>query len=48
MQALRERVAPLSDDRYLADDIAAVEQLVSERRIIAALGEDMLLPEFDQ
>jgi histidine ammonia-lyase len=48
MKAVRSRVAPLGGDRYLADDIAAVEQLVSDRSIIEALSEDDLLPGLDQ
>jgi len=48
MQAVRGRVTPLGGDRYLADDIAAVEQLVSDRSIIDALNQDDLLPGLDQ
>jgi len=44
MGEIRGRVAPLENDRYLADDIAAVRELIEERRIAAALGEDDLLP----
>ncbi len=47
MQKVRGSVAPLEDDRYLADDIAAIKQLVVERAIIASLGEIGLLPEID-
>jgi len=44
MASLRAQVAPLEGDRYLADDIATVKQLVFERRFIDALGDDSLLP----
>ncbi|HKJ52321.1 MAG TPA: aromatic amino acid lyase, partial [Gammaproteobacteria bacterium] len=44
MQKVRERVPPLGVDRYLADDIAAVRELVDGRQIVAALGEEDLLP----
>ena len=45
MASLRAQVAPLEGDRYLADDIAAVKQMVFERQFIAALGNASLLPE---
>jgi histidine ammonia-lyase len=44
MQKVRSEVAPLEGDRYLADDIAAIKQLVMNRSILAALDEDGLLP----
>ena len=44
MACLRARVAPLEGDRYLADDIAAVRELVLDGSIIAALADDALLP----
>ena len=44
MSEIRARVEPLGDDRYLADDIAAIKQLVMHGDIVAALGEDGLLP----
>ena len=44
MSEIRGQVAPLGGDRYLADDIAAVSELVNQRRITAALAEDGLLP----
>ncbi len=44
MRAIRAEVAPLEDDRYLADDIAAIEALVGARAIIVALDESGLLP----
>ena len=47
MKTIRDRVAALEDDRYLADDIATVEKLVSDGSIIAALGENDLLPLLD-
>lgn len=45
MQVVRDHVAPLEGDRYLADDIAAVKQLVMERSVITALDETDLLPQ---
>jgi histidine ammonia-lyase len=45
MQEIRRHVARLEGDRYLADDIAAVQKLVVEHSIINALGEDGLLPQ---
>ena len=44
MRAIRDQVAPLEGDRYLADDIAAIKRLVGERAIIIALDEAGLLP----
>jgi histidine ammonia-lyase len=44
MREIRARVAPLGDDRYLADDIAAIQRLVMQGGIVTALGEDGLLP----
>jgi histidine ammonia-lyase len=44
MQSIREQVPALTGDRYLADDIAAVKELVSAREIVSALGENGLLP----
>ena len=44
MGEIRARVEPLGDDRYLADDIAAIKLLVVQGGIIAALGERELLP----
>lgn len=44
MAALRARVAPLAGDRYLADDIAMIKQMVFERQFIAALDDTTLLP----
>jgi len=44
MESVRGRVPPLGGDRYLADDIAAVRDLVDGRHIVAALGEEGLLP----
>ena len=34
----------LGDDRYMADDIAQMKQLVMDRSIVASLGELGLLP----
>jgi histidine ammonia-lyase len=44
MRKVRAVVTPLEGDRYLADDLAAIKQLVADRSIIAALGETDLLP----
>ena len=44
MHKVRSVVARLEQDRYLADDIAAIKQLVTDRSIIASLGEIGLLP----
>ncbi len=44
MHEIRGRVPRLENDRYLADDIAAVRELVDARRITAALDADGLLP----
>ncbi len=44
MKTIREQVAPLVGDRYLADDIAAVKILVRDCAIIASLGDKGLLP----
>ncbi len=44
MKTVRNAVAPLAGDRYLADDIAAIKQLVMDRSIIKPLVEDGLLP----
>jgi histidine ammonia-lyase len=48
MAALRARVAPLAGDRYLADDIATIKQMVFERQFIAALDDAALLPRLSQ
>ncbi len=45
---VRRHVAALEDDRYLADDIKTVSQLVQNGEIIAALKSDQLLPELYQ
>jgi histidine ammonia-lyase len=44
MGEIRGRVPRLENDRYLADDIAAIRQLIDQRRITAALGGDSPLP----
>ena len=44
MQKIRTTVDPLRDDRYLADDIAAIKLLVMDRSVIEALDEYGLLP----
>lgn len=48
MQAVRAQVVPLQGDRYLADDIASVKQLVFDRSILDALSDGSLLPGLDQ
>jgi len=45
MQAVRKKVKRLEQDRYMADDIAAVKDMVMNREIIAALGSERFLPE---
>ena len=47
MKRLRAEVAPLEEDRYLADDIAAIKQIVFDRQIIAALDDSALLPHLE-
>jgi histidine ammonia-lyase len=47
MEKVRARVAALEEDRYLANDIAAIKQMVMDRSIIASLGEIGLLPQLD-
>jgi histidine ammonia-lyase len=47
MTRLRADVAPLEEDRYLADDIAAIKQMVFDRQIIAALDDSALLPNLE-
>lgn len=44
MSMIRKRVPPLENDRYLADDIAVIKNMVMDRKIIAALEDDSLLP----
>ncbi len=44
MQKLRDRVAPLEDDRYLADDIVNTSDMVMTRVFIDALENESLLP----
>jgi histidine ammonia-lyase len=45
MQKVRDHVAPLGVDRYLADDIATAKRLVMERSVIESIGETELLPQ---
>ena len=47
MTKIRGSVARLQSDRYLADDIAVVKHMVTDRSIVAALGEIGLLPQID-
>ena len=47
MKKVRAHVAPLEGDRYLADDITEIKQMVMDRSIIAALGEIGVLPQLD-
>ena len=44
MQVVRERVKRLENDRYLADDIARVTEMVMKRDIILAIEDEDLLP----
>lgn len=44
MQAVRRRVKRLEQDRYLADDIATMQDMVINLEIISALADDKLLP----
>ncbi len=44
IQRVRREVPRLDEDRYLADDIAAVTRLVAERDILDALDAEDLLP----
>ena len=44
MQKLRDVVAQLEDDRYLANDIAAISSMVTDGSFIKALQDDSLLP----
>jgi len=44
MAQLRNQVARLEGDRYLADDIATIKQMVFEGRFIAALEGAAQLP----
>ncbi len=44
MQAIRKRVSRLENDRYLADDIAAIKNMVMTREIVSALEDNNLLP----
>jgi histidine ammonia-lyase len=44
MATIREQVAPLQGDRYLADDIATLKQMVFAGNIIAALADTAALP----
>lgn len=44
MKTIRSRVKRLEQDRYMADDMATVKDLVMQRKIIAALEDDSLLP----
>ncbi len=45
---IRQQVPALQQDRYLADDIAVMKQLVFDREIIAALGDDSPLPRLER
>ncbi len=47
MKKVRAHVAALEEDRYLANDIAEIKQMVMDRSIIASLGEIGLLPQLD-
>jgi len=45
MRAIRRRSKRLEQDRYLADDIEAIKNMVMQREVIAALEDDSLLPQ---
>ena len=45
MLKVRDHVAPLGVDRYLADDIATAKRLVMERSVIESIDETELLPQ---
>ena len=45
MRVIRRKVKRLKQDRYLADDIAMVKQMVMSSEIIGALEGDSLLPD---
>ncbi len=40
--AIRARIAPLAEDRYMADDMAAAGELVATDALAQAVGEDIL------
>jgi histidine ammonia-lyase len=40
--AIRARIAPLVEDRYMADDMAAAGELVASDALAMAAGEDIL------
>ena len=44
IKAVRKRVKRLDQDRYLADDIAALQNMVVNREVVAVLEEHNLLP----
>ena len=44
MKKIRSVVPRLEDDRYMAQDIDNIKQMVMDRSIIASLGELGLLP----
>jgi len=48
MKFIRNHVAALEDDRYLADNIKTVNQLVLSSQIISSLDDDNLIPELYQ
>ena len=48
IKKVRSAARRLEGDRYLADDISAIKQLVMDRSIIASLGEIGLLPQIDR
>jgi histidine ammonia-lyase len=47
MAVLRTGVAALEGDRYLADDIAWIKQMVFDRQFIAALADATALPRLE-
>lgn len=44
MQKLRSNVAPLGDDRYMADDIAVATDMVKNRTFVEVLENESMLP----
>ena len=44
MNVIRKRVNRLDQDRYLADDMAAVKDMVMNLEVISVLEHDNLLP----
>jgi histidine ammonia-lyase len=47
MHAVRNKVKRLEQDRYMADDIATIKEMVMNGEIVEALGADRLLPKLN-